>query len=85
MKLGDLRTMGSLEKRIYNGLSKLVMFGYPGNFDKGFYSGFGSLTKVGNEIKDLEIKDIFDMYSEKEIMRSPNFGAKCMERLKELV
>lgn len=85
MKLEDLRSMGSLERRMYNALFKLIMFGYPGHFDKGFYSGFGTMNEIGNEIKDLRIKDIFDMYSEKEIMRSPNFGAKCMERLKELV
>ena len=84
MKLIELKTMGSLERRIYRSIYKLVMFGCPWNHFEGFYKKFGSMNKLSSEIGELTIKDIFDMYSEKELMSVENFGAKSMARLKEL-
>lgn len=84
MKFKELKTMGSQESRIYRSLWNLMMFGSPFNKAKGFYSKFGTMDKLSDEIAELDIKDIFDMYSEKEIMNARGFGAKSMARLKEL-
>lgn len=85
MKLGELKDMGSQERRIYNALNRLIMFGCPMNRLNGFYEKFGSMSNLSSEIAELEIKDVFDMYSEKEIMNTRGFGAKSMQKLKELV
>lgn len=85
MKLRDLRTMGSLESRMYRSLFNLVELGVPGKWNGFGWNDKGSYKDLCCEIADLELQDILDLYSEKEIMRSRGFGAKCMARLKELV
>ena len=84
MKFKELKTMGSQESRIYRSLWNLIVFGSPLNKAEGFYGKFGTMDKLSDEIAELELKDILDMYSEKEIMNARGFGAKSMVRLKEL-
>lgn len=83
MKVKELETMGPLEHRIAHGIYWLIMFGCPGQ-KNGFYEKFGSMKELSEEIANLEISDILDMYTEKEIMSVRNFGKKSMERLMEL-
>lgn len=85
MKLSELKTMGSQGVKIYNSLWKLIIFGYPGNFNGLYYQKGKSLKDLGLEVDGLEIKDVFDLYSEKEILKVKGFGPKSMQTLKELV
>lgn len=84
MKLKELEIMDSQDRRIYNALIKFILFGCDVRVN-GFYTKFGSMAKLSDEIKELEIKDILDMYSKEELMNARGIGIKSIERLKELV
>lgn len=83
MKVKELGNLGPLESRIQRCLVRLMLFGVPGC--TGFYyRNKSSLEELCCEFDELELKDILDMYSEGEIMKTRGFGAKSMKRLKEL-
>lgn len=78
MKLGELKYMGKQDTKIYYALIRFLMFG-------SFWVNYKSFGIIADELDELTIKDIFDLYTEEEILTGRNIGFKSIERLKELV
>lgn len=85
MKLKELKKYGPLESRIYYRLRKMMVFGYPDNYNGLCYRDKSLIKELNSKTDEMEISDILDKYPEEEIMKIYGFGDRCMSRLKELV
>ena len=78
-----IRELKSVNIRLYRSILRSRIWWYRDGFD--IYERRGDKTISGEEIKNLEVKDLFDLFTDDQIIRNTRgLGMVGLAQLKEL-